>query len=125
VVSAHNVCHLLCTGAVAALSVFGITASASGPLMFLESLSWPFWSMGLAVFAVTLVLLAMRPGCISRNLIAANGGLLLVGLPLSLPEATGLAIQATGAAVVGWAVVRSVRGRASRRQARRHSEPTG
>lgn len=111
VASLHNVCHTLCTGAVALLSLFGITASASGPLMFLEGLAWPFWTMGLLFLGVSLALYLRHPGCISRHLIAANGGLLLIGLPLALPPGGSLLAGAAGAAVVGWAAVTFLRGR--------------
>ena len=80
-ITAHNFCHYICLGAVAALSVFGI-AGAGMPLMFLENYAVYFWGMGLIFLGISFYLLYTKPLCISKNAIIANTGLLVAAVPL-------------------------------------------
>lgn len=79
-ITAHNFCHYLCLGIIAALGIFGI-ASAGMPLMWLENYAIYFWAMGLIFLGVSFYLLYMRPNCISKNAIMANTGLLVIAIP--------------------------------------------
>lgn len=80
IISAHNVCHALCLAVVAFLSVFGVIVS-SDILMFLENYNLFFWSMGIFFLALGLMLLLKYPNCMSRKMILANSGLLIIGVP--------------------------------------------
>lgn len=79
IISAHNVCHAVCLGAVAVLSVFGIAISSTA-LMFLQDYNLLFWSMGL-FFLIVSMILYLRLGCISKNVMAANAGIIIAGIP--------------------------------------------
>ncbi len=79
VISAHNVCHAICLGAVALLSVFGIAISSSA-LMFLQDYNLVFWSMGL-FFLLVSAILYIRLGCISKQTMTANAGIIIAGVP--------------------------------------------
>lgn len=78
--SAHNVCHSLCLGVVAILSVFGIIVS-SDILMFLENYNLIFWFMGTFFLGLSFVLYFKFGQCISEKLILFNSGLILFGFP--------------------------------------------
>lgn len=80
IISAHNICHYLCLGVVALLSVFGIIVS-SDILMWLENYNLLFWSMGLVFFFVGLFLFYRKPCCISEKTLLFNAGLLSIGFP--------------------------------------------
>lgn len=80
IISAHNVCHSVCLGAVALLSVFGIAAS-SDILMFLQDYNMIFWIMGIFFLLLSLILLVKFGPCISKKTILGNTGLLIVGVP--------------------------------------------
>jgi len=105
VISAHNVCHALCLGVVAVLSVFGIVV-ASDVLMFLENFALTFWSMGLFFLAISLLLLYKYGKCISQKLILANAGLLTIGVPFPSLQAYSLVFYTFGGFIVatsfGW-----------------------
>lgn len=83
IISAHNICHSICLGVVAILSVFGIIVS-SNVLMFLENYNLLFWSMGIFFLATSLLLYIKFGKCISPKMILLNTGLLIVGFPFSL-----------------------------------------
>jgi len=99
VVSAHNVCHLLCLAAVGVLSLFGIAASST-LLMFLEDYNLIFWSMGMIFLGLSLVLYLIRPKCISRKLMTLNAGFLIIGLPLPALAYNPILLFAGGAIVL-------------------------
>lgn len=79
-ISAHNVCHTICLGAVAVLSFFGIAAS-SDILMFLQDYNPIFWTMGIFFLFLSLLLLVKYGPCISKKMIVGNVGLLFIGVP--------------------------------------------
>ncbi len=80
IISAHNVCHALCLAVVGLLSIFGIAAS-SDILMFLENYTLFFWSMGMLFLVLSLLLYLKFPHCMSKKMILANSGILVIGIP--------------------------------------------
>lgn len=80
IISLHNVCHTVCLGVVAALSIFGIAVSSTA-LMFLQDYNLLFWSMGVFFLVLSLTLYAKLGKCISQRLIVFNAGLVLAGTP--------------------------------------------
>ena len=79
IISAHNVCHTVCLGVVALLSVFSISVSSTA-LMFLQDYNLLLWNMGL-LFLIISMILYMRLGCVSKNLMTANAGIIIAGIP--------------------------------------------
>ena len=104
IAGAHNVCHALCLGAVAFLSVFGISASSTA-LMFLEDFALPFWIMGLAFLALSLAMLIKYGKCISRKLIVFNAGLLFIGVPFFQKDNYAWAFWLAGSIIAIYAVL--------------------
>jgi len=80
IISAHNVCHAICLGVVAVLSVFGIAVSSTA-LMFLQDYNMLFWTMGVLFLLLSLVMYAKFGKCISTRLIIFNAGLVIAGTP--------------------------------------------
>ncbi|MBI2148922.1 hypothetical protein HYU23_04530 [Candidatus Woesearchaeota archaeon] len=75
----YQVCHNLCLGVIALLSIIGITV-AGMPLLFLTKIAIPFWIAAVILFTITLFFY-LKKKCISRNLIIFNLGILIAGIP--------------------------------------------
>ncbi len=110
VISAHNVCHAVCLAAVSVLSVFGVIVS-SDVLMFLQDYNLLFWGMGMFFLAISLLLYVKYPGCMSKKLIAANVGMLLIGIPFAPLRQFAILFQAAGGAILGFSVLWYVNGK--------------
>ena len=80
IISAHNVCHAVCLGVVAVLSVFGLAVSSTA-LMFLQDYNILFLTMGILFLLLSLVMYAKFGKCISTRLIIFNAGLVVAGTP--------------------------------------------
>ncbi len=74
-----QVCHNICLGIIALLSIVGITITGM-PLFFLTKVAIPFWVAAFVLLLVT-ILIYTRKKCISRNLILFNSGLIVAGVP--------------------------------------------
>lgn len=79
VLGSWQVCHNLCLGLIALLSVIGITVTGM-PLLFFTEIAVPMWLIAAALLIVTIVVYLNRP-CISKNLILINAGLIIAGIP--------------------------------------------
>lgn len=98
IAGAHNVCHAICVGLASFLAVFGVTVSSTA-LMFMQDYAPYFWSMGLAMLIVSLVMYE-RTGFLSRKLTIANTGLLIASVPFIFLESYLPAFWITGGALV-------------------------
>ncbi|MBI2449045.1 hypothetical protein HYV49_01990 [Candidatus Pacearchaeota archaeon] len=75
----YQVCHNVCLGIIALLSVIGITIVGM-PLLFLQKVAVPFWIAALLLLATALVFY-FRSRCISKNMIILNAGIIIAGTP--------------------------------------------
>src|SRR3989344_3585368 len=75
----YQVCHNVCLGIIALLSLIGITIVGM-PLLFLTKVAIPFWTAAVALFAITLALYFNKK-CISKNLLMLNSGIIIAGIP--------------------------------------------
>ncbi|MFH1752233.1 MAG: hypothetical protein ABH821_04830 [archaeon] len=98
----YNVCHNICLGLIALLSVIGISVQGM-PLAFLQDYAVYLWSLGIVLLAVTLVLYFVRK-CVSRNLLIFNVGLLTAAVPFKELEAFQLVFWVVGFTISGIAV---------------------
>jgi hypothetical protein len=110
IISAHNVCHSVCLAVVAALSIVGITVS-SDILMFLQDYNFAFWTVGIIFLIAALWLYSKRPHCMPKNLIIANAGLLVIGIPFDFLHNHGWVLWLIGGSVVLFAVYSYVKGK--------------
>ena len=104
IISAHNVCHTLCIGVVAALTFFGIAVSGM-PLMFLQKYTLLFWGMAVSFLALSLALYYFKGPCISKKAMLFNSGLIVAGVPFSMLERFNLIFWIVGGAITLMAVV--------------------
>lgn len=80
----YQVCHNVCLGIIALLSLIGITFVGM-PLFFLTKVAVPFWIAALFLFLISSVFY-FKNKCISKNFLLFNGGILLVGIPFQILE---------------------------------------
>ncbi len=77
----YQICHNICLGLIALLSLIGITLVGM-PLLFLTKVAIPFW-----IAAATLFLVAfgfyIKKRCISKNMLLFNGGIIVAGVPFN------------------------------------------
>lgn len=74
-----HVCHNLCLGIIALLSLIGITLVGM-PLLFLTKVAVPFWIAAVVLLGITLIFYFQKK-CISKNLILFNTGIIIAGVP--------------------------------------------
>lgn len=79
VLGSWQVCHNVCLGLIALLSVMGITLTGM-PLLFLTKVAVPLWLIAVALLGVVMYFYVNRH-CISKNLILFNSGLIIAGVP--------------------------------------------
>lgn len=80
----YQVCHNVCLGIIALLSLIGITIVGM-PLLFLQKVAIPFWIAAVFLFAITLTLY-FKKKCISKNLLMLNSGIIIAGTPFKAAE---------------------------------------
>ncbi len=77
----YQVCHNICLGIIALLSIIGITLVGM-PLLFLTKVAIPFWIIASFLFIVSL-LFYLKSKCISKNLLLLNGGIIIAAVPFN------------------------------------------
>lgn len=77
----YQVCHNICLGIIALLSIIGITLVGM-PLLFLTKVAIPFWIAAFFLFLISLSFY-IKSRCISRNLLLFNGGIIIAGVPFN------------------------------------------
>ena len=82
IISSYNICHSVCTAAIAMLAFFGIFITGM-PLFFLTQYQLYFWAIGIAMLTIATVLYFKMGKCISKHMLIANAGLLLAGFPFA------------------------------------------
>lgn len=75
----YQVCHNICMGIIALLSIIGITVVGM-PLLFLTKVAIPFWIAAVVLLSITLFFY-FKKRCISKNLILFNIGIIIAGVP--------------------------------------------
>ncbi len=94
----YQVCHNVCLGIIAVLSVVGITVVGM-PLLFLQRVALPFWILAVALLGVTLVFYFQRK-CISKNLIIFNSGIIIAGVPFKAVQDYAIILWIIGGSMV-------------------------
>ncbi len=94
----YQVCHSICIGIIALLSVIGITITTF-PLIFLTKVAVPFWIAAVALLAISLVFY-FKKKCISRNLIILNAGMIIAGVPFENLQSLRLFFWVIGGGLV-------------------------
>ena len=79
VFSSYQVCHSICLGVIALLSLIGITLVGL-PFLFLQKWALPLWTIALLLFGISIIL-HIKHKHMSRNLLIFNLGAIIVGIP--------------------------------------------
>ncbi|MDI6720979.1 MAG: hypothetical protein QMD85_01220 [Candidatus Aenigmarchaeota archaeon] len=75
-----QVCHNLCLGIIALLSLIGITV-AGMPLLFLTQYAIYFWSAAVLLLVPTLIMYWKNRKCMSGRLVMLNAGIVTASVP--------------------------------------------
>ena len=75
-----QVCHNLCLGIIALLSVIGITVVGM-PLLFLTQSTVYFWSLAVLILVPTILMYWRNRKCMSVKLVLFNVGIVIASVP--------------------------------------------
>lgn len=102
VLGSWQICHSICLGLIALLSVIGITIVGM-PLLFLTKIAVPLWSLALVILLLTLILY-LKKKCISKKMLVFNSGLLIAGVPFQALQKFSLVFWIVGGLVASLAI---------------------
>ncbi len=77
----YQVCHNICLGIIALLSIIGISIVGM-PLLFLTKVAVPFWIVAFFLLIASLFFY-FKNKCISKNLLLFNSGIIIAGVPFN------------------------------------------
>lgn len=77
-----QICHNLCLGIIALLSLIGITIVGM-PLLFLTQYAVYFWSIAVLLLIPTMIMYWRNRKCISNKLILFNVGIVIASVPFA------------------------------------------
>lgn len=103
IMGSWQICHNICLGVIALLSLIGITIT-SMPLLFLTSIKTPMWLIAVVLLFATIVLYKMKK-CISKNLIIFNAGLVIAGVPFQDLQQYSIYFWIVGGSLVLYAAI--------------------
>ena len=113
----YQVCHNLCMGAIALLSVIGI-AVVGMPLLFLTKVAVPFWIAAVSLLLVTLFVY-LKKRCLSGKLLVFNSGLVVAGVPFRELQHFSLLFWSVGGALVTLSLILFLKDKISQKRQRR------
>lgn len=99
----YQLCHSICMTLVSFLTILGITV-AGMPLVFLQKISLPLWSIAVVLLGASLAMKAKYKG-ISSNLLVLNMGLIVIGTPFKAAQPYAPLFWIVGGTVAAFAVV--------------------
>lgn len=94
----YQICHNLCLGLVAMLSIIGITVIGM-PLLFLTKVALYFWIVAVILLLVSL-LLYLKKKFISNKLIILNTGFIIAGIPFQSLQKYSIVFWSIGGALI-------------------------
>lgn len=112
----YQVCHNICLGIIALLSIIGITLVGM-PLLFLTKVAIPFWIAASFLFMISLFFY-FRSKCMSRNLLLLNGGILIAAFPFNALKNFLIFFWIIGGTIVLISVVLFIKDRMMKRSKR-------
>jgi len=102
----YNVCHNICLALLAGMALIGISVEGM-PLAFLQDYVIPLWLLAVTMLGVTGYLYSKHK-CVSKNLLAANTGLIIAATPFKELESMQIALWIIGFGLVGVAIINYV-----------------
>lgn len=119
ILGSWQVCHNVCLGIVALLSIIGITVTGM-PLLFLTKVAVPFWIAAVILLVITTVLYFTKK-CISGKLILFNSGLIIIGIPFSPMQKYSLFLWIIGGALSLTAIFLFINDRIEKNRRKKHN----
>lgn len=98
-----QICHNVCLGIIAALSLIGITIVGM-PLLFLTKYAVYFWSIAVALLIPTLIMYWYNRKCMSKNIVLVNIGIIIAAIPFASLQPYQLVFWFIGGILVGLAI---------------------
>ena len=98
-----QVCHNLCLGIIALLSIIGITVVGM-PLLFLNRYAVYFWSIAVLLLIPTIIMYLKNRKCMSHKLVLLNVGIVIASVPFASLRAYQIAFWLIGGSLVFWSV---------------------
>ncbi|MBI4170972.1 MAG: hypothetical protein HY514_04705 [Candidatus Aenigmarchaeota archaeon] len=98
-----QVCHNLCLGIIALLSVVGITV-AGMPLLFLTQYTIYFWSIAVLILVPALILYWKNRKCMSAKLLLFNVGIITASTPFMELQPYQIAFWAIGGILIAGSI---------------------
>ena len=117
VLGSWQVCHNVCLGIIALLSLVGITIVGM-PLLFLTKVAVPFWIAAFTLLLVTIALYAKKK-CISGKLILFNSGLIIAGVPFKPLQSFLALFWVVGGILVFTAIFLFIKDKTKRRKVKK------
>ncbi|MEK6909897.1 MAG: hypothetical protein AABW61_02350 [Candidatus Aenigmatarchaeota archaeon] len=107
-----QICHNVCLGIIAALSLIGITIVGM-PLLFLTKYAIYFWLIAVLLLIPTLIMYWKNRKCMPKNIILANIGIIIAAIPFASLQPYQVIFWSTGGILIGTAVFSYVKNRLS------------
>jgi len=98
-----QVCHNVCLGVIALLSLIGITVVGM-PLLFLTQYTIYFWSIAVLILIPTLILYWKDKKCMSAKLLLFNLGIIIASVPFAEMQPYQIAFWAFGGILIAGSV---------------------
>ncbi len=117
ILGSWQVCHSVCLGLIALLSVIGITLTGM-PLLFLTKIAVPLWLVAVALLGVVAYFYFKRR-CISKNLMLLNSGLIIAGIPFQTVQLYQPAFWVIGGGLALAGIALYVKGRVKKKKCER------
>ncbi|MBI4010196.1 MAG: hypothetical protein HY361_03340 [Candidatus Aenigmarchaeota archaeon] len=99
-----QICHNLCLGIIAALSLIGITVVGM-PLLFLTKYAVYFWLVAVLLLIPTLVMYWYNRKCMSKNIVLTNIGIIVAAIPFASLQPYQVLFWSAGGILIGLAVL--------------------
>lgn len=109
----YQVCHNVCLGIIAALSLIGITV-AGMPLLFLTKVAVPFWIAAVLLFALTFAF-SLKMKSAPKNLLMINLGILAAAVPFKTVQAYRPILWVAGGTLIALGILSYVKARIAKK----------
>ena len=107
-----QICHNICLGIIASLSLIGITIVGM-PLLFLTKYAIYFWLIAVLLLIPTLIMYWKNRKCMPKNIMLVNIGIIVASIPFASLQQYQFIFWSTGGILIGTAVFSYVKNRLS------------
>ena len=114
ILGSWQICHSVCLGLIALLSIIGITVTGM-PLLFLTKVAVPLWSIAVLLLIVVMIMYKTRK-CISKNLIIFNSGLIIAGTPFQALKQFSVIFWIVGGLIAAFGIFSLVKDKVNKKR---------